>query len=80
MILVANLVPSASFCDERKAIFFKIALGRMLLSCRVNICSARSFQTFRSNHLRVLENFVNFTGKHLRWSLYLIKPEHLQLY
>ena len=37
------------------------------------------FSLFRSNHRRcsvkkgVLKNFANFTGKHLRWSLSLIK-------
>ena len=76
MILVGNIVPRASFRDMGKAIFFfKIALGMMLFSCRVNICSAKAFPetTSRSNHQRVLENFANFTGKHLCWS-------HLQLY
>ena len=44
MILVANLFPSAFFRDKRMAnVFFKIALGRMLLSSRVNICSAKRF-------------------------------------
>ena len=64
MILVANLVPST--------FFFTIALGRMLLSCRVIICSAK---TFINNHPSVPENFVHFTGKHLCWSLSLLNPE-----
>ena len=83
MILVGNIVPRASFRDMGKAIFFfKIALGMMLFSCRVNICSAKAFPetTSRSNHQRVLENFANFTGKHLCWSLSLMKSECLQLY
>ena len=65
MILVANLVPSASFCGKRKAFFFKITLGRMLLSCRVNICWAKSFLKFSDGTC---------------WSLSLIKPEYQQLY
>ena len=54
MILFANLVASASFFQHfilfpirGKAIFFfKIVLGRMLVSCKVKIFSANSFLKF----------------------------------
>ena len=45
MILVANLVPSASFRDKSKEnLFFKTALGPILLSCvAMLLCSAKTF-------------------------------------
>ena len=39
------------------------------LHYRVNIRSSRSQMFFQTG---VLKNFSNFTGKHLRWSLFLI--------
>ena len=59
MILVANPVPSASFRDEQKAIFFQTAMGTMLFSCRVNICTAKTFlklsETTTSLFLKILQ-------------------------
>ena len=45
MILVANLVPNASFRDKSKEnLFFKTALGPILLSCvAMLLCSAKTF-------------------------------------
>ena len=83
MTLATNLICSASFRCE---IFFKIALGTMLLCCRVKICWENTLlkhQTVRSNHQgvqSVLKNFTNFPRKNLCWSLFLINPEGLQLY
>ena len=78
MILVANLVSCASFCGEK---FFKIALGTMLLSCRVKTCRANTFiklSEATTSLQRVLEKSTNFAGKHLCWSL--LKTEDLQHY
>ena len=80
IVLIANFVPSTPFCNKRKAIFFffffKIALWTMLLSCRVNIYSAKTFLKF-SEESRVCSWKFR---KHLCWSFFLIKPEDLQIY
>ena len=81
MILVANPVPSASFRDEQKAIFFQNCYGDDVVQLKGKYLYSKDIsQTFRNNHQLVLENFANFTGKCLRWSLSLIKPEGLQIY
>ena len=77
MILVDNLDPNTSFCNKRKEKIFQNCSGEtILLNCRVNICSAKTFLKL-SEETTSTENFTNFTGKHLCWRLPLINPEGL---
>ena len=55
MILVGKVVPSASFRDNRKAIFFQNCSGDDLVQLQgKHLFSKDISQTFRSNHRRVL--------------------------
>ena len=79
--MIANPVPSASFRDKQKAIFFQNCYWDNVAQLQGKYLYSKDIsQTFRNNHQLVLENFANFTAKRLRWSLTLIKPEGLQIY
>ena len=57
MILVANLVPSASFCDKRKAIFFQNCSGENVVKLQgKHLFSKVISQIFRRNLLESLFN------------------------
>ena len=75
MILIDNLDPSTSFRNKRTEKFFQNCSGEtILLNFRVNICSAKTFVKL-SEETTSVENFTNFIGKHLCWSLPLINLE-----
>ena len=80
MILAGNVISSASFRDKRKTIFLKNCSGDDVVQLQGKQLFSKDISQIFSSHQRVLENFANFTGKHLCWSLSLIKPEGLQLY
>ena len=66
MILVANLILSASFRYKNKAtIFFKIALGTLLFSCRVKFVEQRCFSNFQKQPLACSWKFHKFHRKTL---------------
>ena len=47
-----------------------VTIGKQIMSYLLNTRSSRSQMFFK---ISVLKNFKNFIGKHLRWSLFLIK-------
>ena len=81
MILVANLISSASFHCEK---VFKFALGTMLFCCRVNIRCANTFLKLSEATTRVFRVYLKISQisqeKICVGVFFLINPEGLQLY